>query len=95
MERAKPTASFWSAAKKSIGSQSGSSNLRNIPVILLDPPNANWNVRVDVRFNTAIYGIHRRATAYRMDEVPVPLRQIINSPLPSDDEVLRAILKRL
>lgn len=71
------------------------SNLRNMPVILLDPPNANWNVRADVRFNTAIYGIHRRATAYRMDEVPVPLRQILNSSLPSDDEVLREILRRL
>lgn len=70
-------------------------NLQNTPVILLDPPNAQWSVRADVRFNTAIYGIHRRATAYRMDEVPVPLRKIINSPLPSDDEVLRAILKRL
>ncbi len=76
-------------------SEAARSNLQNIPVILLDPPNANWNVRADVRFNTAIYGIHRRATAYRMDEVPVPLRQIMNSPLPSDDEVLRAILKRL
>jgi formylmethanofuran dehydrogenase subunit B len=76
-------------------SEAARSNLRSMPVILLDPPNAQWNVRADVRFNTAIYGIHRRATAYRMDEVPVPLRKIINSPLPSDDEVLRAILKRL
>ena len=76
-------------------SEAARSNLRNIPVILLDPPNANWNVRANVRFNTAIYGIHRRATAYRMDEVPVPLRQILDSPLPSDDEVLRAILKRI
>jgi formylmethanofuran dehydrogenase subunit B len=76
-------------------SETARSNLRSIPVVLLDPPNAQWNVRADVRFNTAIYGIHRRATAYRMDEVPVPLRKIINSPLPSDDEVLRAILKRL
>ena len=76
-------------------SEAAQSNLGKIPVILLDPPNANWNVRADVRFNTAIYGIHRRATAYRMDEVPVPLRQILTSSLPSDDEVLRAILKLL
>ena len=76
-------------------SEGARSNLHKIPVILLDPPNANWNVRADVRFNTAIYGVHRRATAYRMDEVPVPLRKIIDSPLPSDDEVLRAILNRL
>ncbi len=70
-------------------------NLQHLPVILLDPPNANWNIRADVRFNTAIYGIHRRATAYRMDEVPVPLRQILQSSLPSDDEVLKAILQRI
>jgi formylmethanofuran dehydrogenase subunit B len=64
-------------------------------VIVLDPPNANSDVRADVRFNTAIYGIHRRATAYRMDEIPIPLRQVIHSPLPSDDEILREILQRL
>ena len=39
--------------------------------------------------------LHRFTTFERMDEVPVPLRQILNSSLPSDDEVLRAILKRL
>ncbi len=70
-------------------------NLAKLPVILLDYPQSQWGVRSDVRFNTAIYGIHRRATAYRMDEVPIPLRQILHSDLPSDDEVLRAILNRL
>ena len=69
--------------------------LRDLPVILLDPPNAQWDVRADVRFNTAIYGIHRRATAYRMDEIPIPLRQVLHSDLPSDDEVLKAILSQL
>lgn len=70
-------------------------NLEKLPVILLDYPTSQWNVRSNVRFNTAIYGVHRRATAYRMDEVPIPLRQILHSDLPSDDEVLRAILKYL
>lgn len=70
-------------------------HLEELPVILLDYPTSQWGVRSDVRFNTAIYGVHRRATAYRMDEVPIPLRQILHSDLPSDDEVLRAILKHL
>jgi len=75
--------------------QAAQDNLRRLPVIVLDPPNANWGIRADVRFYTGIYGIHRRATAYRMDEVPVPLRKVIDSPLPSDDEVLKGILNRL
>jgi formylmethanofuran dehydrogenase subunit B len=70
-------------------------NLGEIPIIQLDPPETCREIPATVRFNTAIYGIHRRGTAYRMDEVPVPLRKILHSPLPSDDEVLRAILREL
>ena len=70
-------------------------NLVEIPIIQLDPPETCREIPATVRFNTAIYGVHRRGTAYRMDEVPVPLRKILNSPLPSDDEVLRAILREL
>lgn len=69
--------------------------LKRIPVIILDPPNAEYGVRSDVRFNTAIYGVHRAGTSYRMDEVPIPLRKLIDSSLPSDDEVLRGILQQL
>ncbi len=69
--------------------------LRDIPVIQLDPPGVCCEIPAVVRFNTAIYGVHRRATAYRMDEVPIPLRQILHSDLPSDDEVLRTLLRML
>ncbi|MFM7059030.1 MAG: formylmethanofuran dehydrogenase subunit B [Planctomycetota bacterium] len=68
-------------------------HIRRIPVIQLDPPETCREIPATVRFNTAIYGIHRRGTAYRMDEVPVPLRKVLDSPLPSDDDVLRAILR--
>jgi formylmethanofuran dehydrogenase subunit B len=44
-----------------------------------------------VQFTTAIYGIHAPGTAYRMDEVPIPLRRLIPSSYPSDDEILDAI----
>ena len=70
-------------------------HLDQVPVILLDPSFAEVHVRPAVRFRTAVYGIHRRGTAYRMDEVPIPLRQLLPSNLPSDDEVLRAVRTHL
>ena len=71
------------------------SHLDRVPVILLDPVFADVHVRPAIRFRTAVYGIHRRGTAYRMDEVPVPLRPVVSSELPSDDEVLRSIQRFL
>jgi formylmethanofuran dehydrogenase subunit B len=70
-------------------------HLDKVPVILLDPSFAEVHVRPAVRFRTAVYGIHRRGTAYRMDEVPIPLRQLLPSDLPSDDEVLRSVRAHL
>jgi len=76
------------ASKLSSGAQQ---YLREIPVVLLDPPAVESSITPAVRFTTAIYGIHRAGTAYRMDEVPIPLRAVLDSPLPSDEEVLTAI----
>lgn len=69
--------------------------LAGIPVIHLDPPGRDWGVQAAVRFHTAIDGVHRRGTVYRMDEVPVPVRQLVSSELPSDEEVLRAITRTI
>ncbi len=65
--------------------------LSRVPVIHLDPPREQSGVHSAVRFFTAIDGIHRDGTVYRMDEVPVPIRRLVDSPLPSDEEVLKAI----
>ncbi len=70
-------------------------HLRNIPVIVLDSPGVQCELSAAVHFTTGIYGIHRAGTAYRMDEVPIPLRAVLSSPLPSDDEVLNAIRQSL
>ena len=67
-------------------------HLSQVPTIVLDYPSEDSTAAADVRFTTAIYGIHRHGTAYRMDEVPIPLRQLIDSPLPADHEVLDAIM---
>ena len=69
--------------------------LRQLPTICLDYPAAELPWVPAVRFTTAIYGIHRPGTAYRMDEVPIPLRKVLPSSLPSDGEVLNALLAAL
>ena len=66
-------------------------HLRRIPVIALDPPGAA-PVPATVRFTTAVYGVHRPGTAYRMDEVPIPLRVLLPTDYPSDGEVLGRLL---
>ena len=48
--------------------------LRQIPVVVLDYPTVPSFVPPTVRFTTAVYGIHRPGTAYRMDGIPIPLR---------------------
>lgn len=69
--------------------------LSRIPVISLDSPGESGVVPAAVRFTTAVYGVHRPGTAYRMDEVAIPLRVILPSDFPSDGEVLWSMLNRL
>ncbi len=66
-------------------------NLRRIPTIVLDPPTMESLTPPTVRITTAIPGIHLAGTAYRMDEVPIPLREILPTHYPSDADVLQAI----
>lgn len=65
--------------------------LAGLPVIALDSPSQIYPLPATVNFVTAVYGVHRPGTAYRMDEVPIPLRSILSSSLASDEEVLAAI----
>jgi formylmethanofuran dehydrogenase subunit B len=69
--------------------------LRRIPTIVLDHPTVASRIEPTIRFTTAVYGIHRPGTAYRMDGVPIPLRAFLSSAYPSDDEVLRSIVDHL
>jgi formylmethanofuran dehydrogenase subunit B len=65
--------------------------LRQIPTITLDYPSVESVVPPAVRFTTAVYGIHRPGTAYRMDEIPIPLRAFLPTHYPSDGDVLTGI----
>ncbi len=65
--------------------------LANMPTVLVGHAKGKLSFTPTVSIPTAIYGIHRAGTAYRMDEVPVPLRAILSSPLPTDAEVIERL----
>jgi formylmethanofuran dehydrogenase subunit B len=70
-------------------------HLRRIPTVVLDHPTVEPAVPPTVRFTTAVYGVHRPGTAYRMDEVPVPLRAVLPTDYPTDAEVLEELRGRV
>ena len=70
-------------------------HLQQIPTIVLDYPTVPSLIPPLVRFTTAVYGVHCPGTAYRMDEIPIPLRVLLPARYPSDFQVLTMILKRL
>lgn len=65
--------------------------LERIPTIVLDYPHAECQFTPTVRLTTAVYGLHAKGTTYRMDEVPIPQRQFLNSPYPTDEAVLERL----
>ncbi len=70
-------------------------HLHQIPVIALEHPTVEPTVPLTVRFTTAVYGIHLPGTAYRMDEVPIPLRPLLPARYPSDADILQEIGQEL
>jgi formylmethanofuran dehydrogenase subunit B len=64
-----------------------------LPTIVLDYPTTTCPWQATVRFTTAVYGLHRSGTAYRMDEVPIPLEEILPTHLPADHEILQLLLR--
>lgn len=70
-------------------------HLQSIPYVALDPKETPTTRAATVAFTVATYGINVAGTAYRMDDVPIPLRPAFESPHPSDYEILRGIEKRV
>jgi formylmethanofuran dehydrogenase subunit B len=66
-------------------------HLARIPTITLDPKVTHTSRLSRVHITTAVTGISAPGTAYRMDEIPLPLRPALKSPYPSDEEVVRRI----
>lgn len=70
-------------------------HLRTIPIIALEMPTTRSRIPPTIRFTTAVYGVHRQGTAYRMDEIPIPLKVLLPGDYPSDGEILGEMLERL
>ena len=66
-------------------------HLARIPTIVLDPKVTHTSRLARVHITTAVTGISAPGTAYRMDEIPLPLRPALKSPYPTDEEVVRRI----
>jgi formylmethanofuran dehydrogenase subunit B len=71
--------------------QPGIDHLARIPTIVLDPKVTHTSRLARVHITTAVTGISAHGTAYRMDEIPLPLRPALKSPYPTDEEVIRRI----
>ena len=66
-------------------------HLARISTIVLDPKVTHTSRLARVHITTAVTGISAPGTGYRMDEVPLPLRTALESPYPTDEEVIRRI----
>jgi formylmethanofuran dehydrogenase subunit B len=71
--------------------QPGIEHLARIPTIVLDPKVTHTSRLARVHITTAATGISAPGTVYRMDEIPLPLRPALESPYPTDEEVIGRI----
>jgi len=67
--------------------------LAEIPTIVIDPKRSKTTEVAKVVIPTAAAGISAEGTAYRMDGIPIRLRKVVDSPYPSDEEVLGRIIE--
>ena len=70
-------------------------HLASIPTIVLDPKVTHTSRLARVHITTAVTGISAPGTVYRMDEIPLPLKPILRSPYPTDEEVVRRIREKV
>lgn len=68
--------------------------LAEIPVVLIDYPHSSYPTQADVQITTAVHGVHTEGTLYRMDNVPMSLRALRSTTLPTDQYVLSEIRRR-
>jgi len=66
-------------------------HLARIPTIVLDPKVTHTSRLARVHITTAVAGISAPGTAYRMDEIPLPLKPAFKSPYPTDEDVIHRL----
>ncbi len=70
-------------------------HLQSIPTIHLDPHRNMTTPWATVVIPVAPVGVAASGTFYRMDNVPLRLKKLVESPYPSDEDVLKAIKEKI
>lgn len=70
-------------------------SLQQIPTIYLAPAESQPPFIPTVRMTSGTYGIHDYGTAYRMDEVPIPLKPIFANEVPMDETLIQSITEQV
>jgi formylmethanofuran dehydrogenase subunit B len=72
-------------------------NLVKHPLVVIDPHMNATAMLADIVFPSAFVGIEVEGTAYRMDNVPLPLKKVVEPPegVLSDEELLKKILEEV
>lgn len=72
-------------------------NMVKHPLIVIDPHMNATAMLADVVIPSAFVGIEVEGTAYRMDNVPLPLKKVVEPPegILSDEEILKRILEEV
>jgi len=75
--------------------QSLMGNLRNVPIICLDPFTTLTTQRAEVVFSTAVSGLEAGGSAIRMDGETIFLTKPKSTDLPSDEAVLQMLFNKV
>jgi formylmethanofuran dehydrogenase subunit B len=69
--------------------------LAEVPLIAIDTHESETTRVARIAFTAATAGIGAEGTAYRMDNIPLPLSKVLPTSYPSDEEILRQLLARV
>jgi formylmethanofuran dehydrogenase subunit B len=76
-------------------SAAGCEQLTKVPSIWIGPQSLAMPKHASTAFRTATSGVQTPGTVYRSDDVPLQMRPALASKLPSDEEILAEIQRRI
>jgi len=69
-------------------------HLASVPLVQLDPFTNCTTTMCEIQIPVALTGVDVAGTAYRMDGIPLRMKKLLDSDLPSDTDVLKMIYTR-
>jgi formylmethanofuran dehydrogenase subunit B len=69
--------------------------LANIPLIQIDPFENPTTHLADVVIPSAVVGIEAEGTAYRMDNIPLRMKKLVDTEFNSDEQIVRDLIQKV